>query len=99
VIRLSPDLKVLDWFAPSNWAVRNALDADLGSTGPALLGHGLVFQIGKQGTGFLLHADYLGQIGGQAYSVPICSAVWRYHVRAAAPLRALQQWPGRAACR
>lgn len=76
VIRLSPDLKMLDWFAPSNWRERNVTDADIGSTGPALLGDHLLFQIGKQGTGFLLRPDHLGQIGGQAFSAPVCASAF-----------------------
>jgi putative pyrroloquinoline-quinone binding quinoprotein len=38
VIKLSPELgKVIDWFAPGNWADLNTSDTDLGSVGPAIL--------------------------------------------------------------
>jgi hypothetical protein len=73
VIKLSPDLKVLDWFAPTNWAQLNRTDLDIGSISPLLLPNGLVFQIGKGGEGYLLRADHLGQVGGQAYEAPVCA--------------------------
>jgi outer membrane protein assembly factor BamB len=73
VIKLSPDLKVLDWFAPTDWAQLNRTDLDLGSISPLLLPNGLVFQIGKAGEGYLLRADHLGEIGGQAYAAPVCT--------------------------
>ena len=73
VIKLSPELKVLDWFAPSNWAQLNRTDLDIGSISPLLLPNGLIFQIGKSGEGYLLRADHLGQIGGQAFAAPVCA--------------------------
>lgn len=73
VIKLSSDLKVLDWFAPTDWAQLNATDADLGSLSPALLPDGLLFQVGKGGTGYLLRSDHLGHIGGQVFSGAVCS--------------------------
>jgi outer membrane protein assembly factor BamB len=76
VIRLSPELKVLDWFAPSDWAELNRDDADLGSTGPALLEDGLIFQIGKTGAGYLLRAGHLGGIGGQLFKADVCAAAY-----------------------
>jgi outer membrane protein assembly factor BamB len=72
VLRLSPDLRLLDWFAPSNWAALSAADQDLGSTSPVLLGGGLVWISGKEGTGYVLRASRLGGIGGQAFSAPAC---------------------------
>jgi outer membrane protein assembly factor BamB len=68
VIRLSPDLAQMDWFAPSNWQQLNLDDVDLGSMGPTLLQGGLVFQAGKQGIGYLLKTDNLGHIGGEVFS-------------------------------
>ncbi len=74
VIKLSPDLKELDFFAPRDWARLNKEDLDLGSVGPALLESGLVFQIGKGGIGYLLRADRLGGIGGQVFEARVCPA-------------------------
>lgn len=73
VMKLSPNLKVLDWFAPTNWAELNRTDLDIGSISPLLVPNGLIFQIGKSGEGYLLHADHLGQIGGQAFAAPVCA--------------------------
>lgn len=67
-IRLSPNLKQLDYWAPAEWKALSAADADVGSIGPALLAGGLVFQSGKNGAGYLLQADHLGGIGGQRFS-------------------------------
>jgi outer membrane protein assembly factor BamB len=76
VIRLSPDLRILDWFGPANWADLNTYDVDLGSLGPAFVGNGLVFQAGKEGTGYLLRADHLGGVGGQVFAAHVCDGAW-----------------------
>lgn len=73
VIRLSPSLRELDYFAPTNWATLNSGDTDLGSVGPTILNDDIIFQIGKQGVGFLLRAKNLGGIGGQAFSAQVCA--------------------------
>ena len=72
VLRLSPELQLLDYFAPSEWATLNAGDGDLGSVGPALVRGDLVFQVGKQGVGYLLAAGRLGGIGGERFSGQVC---------------------------
>ena len=74
VLRLSPTLRLEDGFAPTRWAQDNATDADLGSMGPILLPGGLIFADGKSGLGYLLHADALGGVGGQAQVKHICAA-------------------------
>jgi outer membrane protein assembly factor BamB len=76
VIKLSADLRQLDSFAPTNWQQLNRSDADLGSVGPAIVGGGLLFQIGKTGVGFLLRADHLGGIGGEEFSSQVCRSVY-----------------------
>jgi polyvinyl alcohol dehydrogenase (cytochrome) len=72
VLHLSADLKLLDYFAPREWADLNRRDADLGSTGPILLDGGLILQIGKTGIGYLLQADRLGKIGGEVMQASLC---------------------------
>ena len=74
VLRLSPDLKLLDWFAPTNWAVLNRADADIGSVGPALLEGGTLFQIGKEGVGYLLNVAALGHVSAPAFQAKVCGA-------------------------
>jgi outer membrane protein assembly factor BamB len=69
VVRLSPDLQTrVDSFTPSNWPALNKADLDLGSVGPTLLADGRVFQVGKEGVGYLLNGNHLGGLGGQLYS-------------------------------
>jgi outer membrane protein assembly factor BamB len=65
VLELSPSLKLLQFFAPSDWYDDNANDRDLGSSVPAVLPNGLVVQAGKSQTVYLLRASRLGGIGGQ----------------------------------
>ena len=72
VLRLSPSLQVEDRFTPSNFESLSAGDQDLGSTAPALLPDGLVFQVGKQGTGYVLNGSHLGGTGGELTSADVC---------------------------
>ena len=72
VIELSPSLTVLDYFAPTNWAQLNSGDVDLGSVAPTILPNGDIFQIGKEGVGYLLSGSHLGGIGGQIFNESIC---------------------------
>ncbi len=72
VLRLSPTLKLEDGFAPQNWQQENAQDADLGSTGPLLLPNNLIYADGKSGLGYLLHANALGGVNGQAQVLTVC---------------------------
>jgi outer membrane protein assembly factor BamB len=74
VLRLSPDLRLEDGFAPRQWPADNAADADLASMGPVLLPGGLVFADGKSGIAYLLNADHLGGVGGQVAERPLCVA-------------------------
>jgi outer membrane protein assembly factor BamB len=73
VLRLSPDLKLRDYFAPRDWAALSRSDSDLGSISPVLLDGGLAWISGKSATGYLLRRDHLGGIGGQAFSGPVCN--------------------------
>jgi hypothetical protein len=76
VIRLSPTLAEEDHFAPANWAADNGSDSDLGSDGPLPVAAGqLVFQVGKEQTGYLLHEAALGGIGGQAFEAQVCFSI------------------------
>jgi outer membrane protein assembly factor BamB len=74
VLRLSPDLRLEDGFAPRQWPRDNAADADLGSMGPVLLPGGLVFVAGKSGLGYLLRAGRLGGVGGELVERQVCAA-------------------------
>ena len=74
VIKLSATLKEVDYFAPANWATLNSGDMDLGSVAPLLLDNQTIFQIGKEGVGYLLNASNLGKVGGEEYSAQVCPA-------------------------
>jgi outer membrane protein assembly factor BamB len=65
VLKLSPTMQLLDSFAPQLWYDDNAGDADLGSTAPALLPNGLVFEVGKSTTAYVLNQSSLGGVNGQ----------------------------------
>ncbi|MCW2600243.1 MAG: hypothetical protein JWM02_2072 [Frankiales bacterium] len=74
VLRLSPTLRLLDGFAPRQWARENSLDADLGSMGPLLLpGAARALAAGKGGNVFLVDVGHLGAVGGQIASLSGCS--------------------------
>lgn len=74
VLKLSPDLKLEDAFAPQSWAPDNAQDLDLGSLGAVFLPNGLLFIQGKSNKGYLLRANHLGGIGGQIQTISACTA-------------------------
>ena len=71
VVRLTPDLDRTDLFAPASWPRLNQTDFDLGSVGPTLVDDGHVFQVGKEGVGYLLDANHLGGVGGQLFAQPL----------------------------
>ena len=86
-----------DAWAPADWPVLNAADSDVGSISPAPVGSGLLFQGGKSGVGYLLHADHLGGIGGQAFSGGLPGRLVRRHgLLRPVPLRALSRRPASA---
>ncbi|MGH3745710.1 MAG: PQQ-binding-like beta-propeller repeat protein, partial [Mycobacteriales bacterium] len=72
VLKLSPTLQLLDFFAPSNWREQNAGDVDLGSTGPTLLPGGLLLAIGKSTSVYVTRQSRLGGIGGQLSTTDVC---------------------------
>jgi len=74
VIELSPTLREVGYFAPSNWAADNADDLDLGSTSPVLLPGDRIFMVGKEGTAYLLDGADLGGIGHQIASTEVCNS-------------------------
>jgi outer membrane protein assembly factor BamB len=81
VIRLSPDLKVQDYWGASDWVQLNENDADVGSLSPVLVGTDRVFVAGKNGTGYLMSTAAMGHVGGERDSLHLCSgafggAVW-----------------------
>ena len=73
VLELSPSLRLLQYFAPANWAVNDADDLDM-STEPVLLPDGQVILAGKSQVVYLLNGSHLGGIGKQQAEIsPVCS--------------------------
>ncbi len=78
VVGLSSQLRIDSFFAPRDWAQRNAEDLDLGSGGPILLPNSdYVFEIGKGAadgvsTGYLMNAAALGGHGRPLFSGRVC---------------------------
>ena len=65
-LKLSPELKLLDWFTPTNHLVLDKRDWDLSSSGPTLIpGTHLVIGGGKEGVLYSLNADALGHLGDE----------------------------------
>jgi outer membrane protein assembly factor BamB len=73
VLELSPSLRLLQFFAPADWAVNDADDLDM-ATGPVLLPDGQVMLAGKSPVVYLLDGRHLGGIGGQQAELgPACT--------------------------
>lgn len=69
VLDLSPSMRLLQYFAPADWASDNSRDFDM-SAEPVLLADGQVLLAGKSPTAYLLNGAHLGGIGGQLASLP-----------------------------
>jgi hypothetical protein len=66
-------MRLLQYFAPSDWPVNNSRDLDM-STEPVLLPGGRVLIAGKSRIAYLLNGAHLGGIGGQLASLgPACT--------------------------
>ena len=66
VLKLTAGLQLADYFVPSSWQNDNNNDLDLGSSSPALLANGVVFQAGKSQSAYLMNGSHLGGVGGQS---------------------------------
>jgi outer membrane protein assembly factor BamB len=78
VMEFAPgSLAILDYWAPLDWSFLDGNDLDIGSSMPVLLPNGLVFQVGKQGIGYLLNAGALGGVRPAPYEGAACDpASW-----------------------
>ena len=72
VLELSPAGKLLDSFAPTDWAQNNEGDVGLGSQGVALIGTKWAVLGGKSGPVCVLRQGHLGGIGGQVSATEVC---------------------------
>jgi hypothetical protein len=63
-LKLDPNLKLLDWFTPTDHAQLDSIDADLDCSGAMLVpGSKEVMDAGKQGVLYLVDADHMGHLG------------------------------------
>jgi outer membrane protein assembly factor BamB len=62
------------FFKPPTWMQDSNEDADLGSAGPELLPGGVLFQAGKNGTGYLIDEATMSSGAPALYSGEVCSS-------------------------
>jgi outer membrane protein assembly factor BamB len=74
VLELDANAKLVDSFAPSDWAANNQGDVGLGSQGVALVGTKWAVLGGKSGPVYVLRQDKLGGIGGEVSQQNICKS-------------------------
>jgi outer membrane protein assembly factor BamB len=74
VLELDANAKVVDSFAPTDWAANNQGDVGLGSQGVALIGTKWAVLGGKSGPVYVLKQGDLGGIGGQVDVQNICQS-------------------------
>ena len=72
VLKLDANAKLIDSFAPGDWAANNQGDVGLGSQGVALVGTKWAVLGGKSGPVYVLKQGHLGGIGGQVSVKNIC---------------------------
>jgi outer membrane protein assembly factor BamB len=74
VLKLDGAAKLLDFFAPTDWAANNEGDVGLGSQGVALIGTKWAVLGGKSGPVYVMKQSKLGGIGGQVDVQDICKS-------------------------
>jgi len=72
VVALDPNLDLIGNFEPPSWREDSNTDTDLGSAGAELLPGGLLFQAGKNGTGYLIDTATMGAAAPAVYSAQVC---------------------------
>jgi outer membrane protein assembly factor BamB len=72
VLKLDANAKLLDSFAPTDWAQNNEGDVGLGSQGVALIGDRWAVLGGKSGPVYVLRQGKLGGIDGQVGVQDVC---------------------------
>jgi outer membrane protein assembly factor BamB len=75
VLRLTPTMRLLDYFAPTTWYSDNAGDADLGTSPPMLLPDGDLIQVGKTQTAYVLDPNHLGHIDASVRTFTACNGL------------------------
>jgi outer membrane protein assembly factor BamB len=73
VIELDSSLNLIGSFKPATWLSDSNNDVDLGSAGSELLSGGVLFQAGKNGTGYLINEATMGSAAKALYSAQVCA--------------------------
>jgi outer membrane protein assembly factor BamB len=72
VVELNRSLSLTGHFEPPSWKADSNSDLDLGSGAPELLPGGLLFEAGKNGTGYLIDESTLSSGAAAVYSARVC---------------------------
>jgi outer membrane protein assembly factor BamB len=72
VVQLNRSLSLTGHFEPPSWKADSNSDRDLGSGAPELLPGGVLFQAGKNGTGYLIDESRLSGGAGAVFSAQVC---------------------------
>lgn len=75
VLKLTPTMRLLDFFAPTTWYSDNGSDSDLGTSPPMLLPDGDLIQVGKTETAYVLDPNHLGRIDPSVRTFTACSGL------------------------
>jgi PQQ-like domain len=78
VLKLDSALNQIGSFKPPSWLTDSNNDTDLGSSGAELLPGGLLFQAGKNGTGYLIDEAQMGSAAAAVYSHQVCAGHGSY---------------------
>jgi outer membrane protein assembly factor BamB len=78
MVELDTALNLLGHFKPPSWEADSNSDTDLGSAGPELLPGGVLFQAGKNGTGYLIAEAGMGSGAEALYSRQVCGGSGSY---------------------
>ena len=71
ILKLSPSLRIIDWFTPETWSQLNDDDADLSSQGPILIpGTNHLLGGDKEGNLYAVDRTNMGRLGSKGASSP-----------------------------
>lgn len=68
----------LGFFAPPTWKYDSNHDVDLGSAGPELLPEGLLFQAGKNGTGYVIDETKMSSGETAVFEAQVCKGAMSF---------------------
>jgi polyvinyl alcohol dehydrogenase (cytochrome) len=72
LVELSPSMRLLGHFEPASWEQDSNTDRDMASAGPEALPGEVLFEAGKNGTGYLVSIPGMAHGAPALYSAPVC---------------------------